>query len=503
MSSLKDFSRRAVTMLMGAAMATAIFSGCTPTQHTNSEDNIGGDNSSNNSDSSVVFDDSFGIKYKYWYDNVEAEDKLEGTKTNDSYFHLTGLPIYRTADGKFFVKSGKVQVEIENGKIVSDTYTLRTEDGYKVYYSDDDGDIDGRVDIFNDWKSQNGYSVDSTMEERMAADMANGQTEKDLTASALLYVNDLVTNESVISNRIYINDIYRVAGGIGKCNVKNGKGYITLFTAAGEIELTIEAQDGDTYKVSYSTDDEAVTLVKGTDMDLDADKNDIWMTPSVMEQVLGYDVEVCEGTDSEDVRVNVVTDTYDKFKKSNIVSEDTHAEYSFDAPVDSTSSSTTASSSVQPEQSTPSQSSSTQSSSSSTQSSSQSTPVQSSSSTPTQSSSQKPVQSSSSKPAETSSSKPAQSSSKPASSFHGPAGEIIYENTAYGDPETNTWRDTPSDTTGWEVDSEGFPIDRKAWREGEANGFFFDKNGIGWVTSGGTWYRCDQYGRADRSVTHE
>ena len=432
MSSLKDISRRAVTMLMGAAMATAIFSGCTPTQHTNSEDNIGGDNSSNNSDSSVVFDDSFGIKYKYWYDNVEAEDKLEGTKTNDSYFHLTGLPIYRTADGKFFVKSGKVQVEIENGKIVSDTYALRTEDGYKVYYSDDDGDIDGRVDIFNDWKSQNGYSVDSTMEERMAADMANGQTEKDLTASALLYVNDLVTNESVVSNRIYINDVYSVAGGIGKCGVTDGKGYITMFTAAGQIDLTVEAQDDNTYKVTYSTDDDPVTLIKGTDMDLDADKDDIWMTPSVMEQVLGYDVEVCEGTDSEDVRVNVVTDTYDKFKKSNIVSEDTQVDYEFYAPVESSSSST--------------QSSSTPSSSSSSQSSS------------AQSSSSKPV-SSSSKPAQSSSSTPAQST--PASS---------------SDKPNTSSKLTPTDTTGMELDENGFPAG-----EHKRGDRFVDQSGQQWT----------------------
>lgn len=474
MASLKDKARRAVTAMMVATMATAVFTGCTPSRpdgDSSGPDLNFGDNSNNSSITDT--DDTYGIKYKYWYDNLEDNgDQLTGlTATGDYFMGFTDLPIYEKG-GKYYIQSGKSQIEIVDGKISDDDIDLlRTEHGDKIYFLLEDVDVKGRVEYFENWKRENGYEVDATLEERMAADAANGQAEKDLMTTADLYVNSMTTNTKIESNKIYVDTIFNSAMSLGYVKHLNDSEpfRIGLLTAAGEIIVTITV-DGSDCKISYSTNDDAFVLTNNVDMGIDG--NRIWMTPSAIESVLGYDVEICEGTDADDVRVNIVTDTHDKFVKENTsAAASDRYDYIYE-PKDTNSGGSednSSSSTTNPDE----ESSSTPSSSSGSDNSSApsgGTGSGNSSTTPPSSSTTPP----------SSSTTPPSSSTTP-SGGSGNSGALVNE------------RYEPTDTAGIIMGSDGFP---EMGVGGNYRGrTFVDADGVMWFFQNGKWHQSGTGGQ--------
>ena len=322
MFSLKDSIRRAITVTIASALATAVFVGCTnSTESINSQELT-----------SAVIDEltpgitenseagGFSIKYKYWYENADVAEaqsnhlaatvSTAAKSTGFNFLDLDGLPIYQDSEGNQYIISGRTRVYLSDGKISgSEALLLRDEHGNKIYFTlDDPLTMMERAKEFAEAIKKEGKAQPETYEERIAA--STSCTETSALVGMPVYVNNLETQLTVDGNgMIAIRPIYAETT-LGEVEESTDGAVVTMYTAAGFVKVTFTAESTDLINVEYSTLIEKTTL---TNEDADVYSGLLSLTPDAIERILGYDVEVYDNF------VNIVTDNRDLFSSSPIL----------------------------------------------------------------------------------------------------------------------------------------------------------------------------------------
>lgn len=310
MFSLKDSIRRAITVTIASALATAVFVGCSGKDPINSQELT-----------STVIDQltpgiidnsdvgGFSIKYKYWYENADVAEAqsnhLAATVTDAAkstglnFLNLDGLPIYKDSEGNQYIISGRIPVYMLNGKIALKDflYNLRTAEGNRLYY-------------FTEDKSDNVVVIDSqpeTYEERVS----NSDSDLDIQSEYAVYINNVNTGDTYYSTTGRLN-ITNLLSSMSLGLWDSDSSTLILYTAAGAISIEI-SNDGYNWTLKYSTEEGEQTA----DADaLDVYSNGVSMTLQAIEDLLGYDVEVY------DEYINIVTDNKDIITEDSLLPRD-------------------------------------------------------------------------------------------------------------------------------------------------------------------------------------
>lgn len=324
MFSLKDSIRRAITVTIASALATAVLVGCSGKEPINSQELT-----------SAVIDQltpgitenseagGFSIKYKYWYDNPDVTENqsnhLAATvstaakSTGFNFLDLDGLPIYQDSEGNQYIISGRTKVYLVDGKISgSEALLIRDEQGNKVYFTlDDPLTMLEKAKEFAEAIKKEGREQPETYEERVAS--STRCTETSALAGMPVYVNNIKTQLTVDDNgMIAIRPIYAETT-LGEVEEVAAGAVVTMYTAAGFVKVTFTAESTDLINVEYSTLIEKTTL---TNEDADVYSGLLSLTPDAIERILGYDVEVYDNF------INIVTDNRDLFSSSPLVAYD-------------------------------------------------------------------------------------------------------------------------------------------------------------------------------------
>lgn len=324
MFSIKDAVRKTVITVSLAALTTSFFTGCSqqPTVSSNDlypttsevttqyTDDINPGDKDTNHDANT-----FSIKYKYWYDNPDVKETQDkalveadpgGDNPNgETFLGLAGLPLYTDPSGNQYIISGRTVCYLADGKISPiDSYFLRDTNGNKIYTL-----VDMTKEDFAKYRKEFDVALSKTDRKQAADYNERINSDSDVTNSEQLkelYINNIkvydVDHQAItVSNTIGLNTIFAtVNNGLTE---QTDTGYkITLFTAAGLVEITATETADNRYELTYSTGIDKV--ITAPDELTFADTNAI-LTLSALEDYLGFDVE------TYDDFINIVTDNKD------------------------------------------------------------------------------------------------------------------------------------------------------------------------------------------------
>ena len=331
MFSIKDAVRKTVVAVSLAALTTSFFVGCSqqptvsdvdlypssPTAEVSTPyteeliDDINPGDKDTNHDANT-----FSIKYKYWYDNPDVKETQDKALTendpggdNPNGETFLGLPLYTSPEGNQYIISGRTIVYVNDGKITkTELDLLRTSTGDKIYVMSEG--IDKIAESVSDFFSRIDKIQATTIDERKQ-DVATPEisTEQELE----IYVNNLKSEFKTSNGLIPISAIFQTSRSLGDVDMTTpGKVTVSMNTAAGLVDVifTLDNEAG-TAKVTYSTG------LKGTEISQDTDYVNtgatLQLTPELVEDLLGYDVE------TYDDFINIVTDNHDLFSSDNVI----------------------------------------------------------------------------------------------------------------------------------------------------------------------------------------
>lgn len=332
MFSIKDTLRKTIVTVSLAALTTSFFTGCSqqpavssselyPTTSETTDtltDDINPGDKETNHDSN-----NFSIKYKYWYDNPDVKETQDkalaeadpgGDNPNgETFLNLPGLPLYTDSSGNQYIISGRTVCYLADGKISPiDSYFLRDANGNKIYTL-----VDMTKEDFAKYRKEFDVALSKTDRKQAADYNERINSDSDVTNSEQLkelYINNIkvydVDNQAItVSSTIGLNTIFAtVNNGLTE---QTDTGYkITLFTAAGLVEITATETADNRYELTYSTGIDKV--ITAPDELTFADTNAI-LTLAALEDYLGFDVE------TYDDFINIVTDNKDIVSPDNAV----------------------------------------------------------------------------------------------------------------------------------------------------------------------------------------
>lgn len=327
MFSIKDTLRKTiVTTSALAVFATSFFTGCSqqptvssselyPTTSEATTDTLTDDINPGINDETHDAN-TFSIKYKYWYDNPDVKETQDkalaeadpgGDNPNGETF--LGLPLYTSPEGNQYIISGRTVVYVNDGKITkTELDLLRTATGDKIYVMSEG--IDKIAESVSDFFSRIDKTQATTIDERKQ-DVATPEISAEQELE--IYVNNLKSEFKTSNGLIPISAIFQTSRSLGDVDMTTpGKVTVSMNTAAGLVDVifTLDNEAG-TAKVTYSTG------LKGTEISQDTDYVNtgatLQLTPELIEDLLGYDVE------TYDDFINIVTDNHDLFSSDNIV----------------------------------------------------------------------------------------------------------------------------------------------------------------------------------------
>ena len=334
MFSIKDAVRKTVVAVSLAALTTSFFAGCsqqptvsdvdlyppsittevsTPyTEELTDDINPGINDETHDAN-------TFSIKYKYWYDNPDVKETQDkalaeadpgGDNPNgETFLNIPGLPLYTDPSGNQYIISGRTIVYVNDGKITkTELDLLRTSTGDKIYVMSEG--IDKIAESVSDFFSRINKTQATTIDERKQ-DVATPEISAEQELE--IYVNNLKSEFKTSNGLIPISAIFQTSRSLGDVDMTTpGKITVSMNTAAGLVDVifTLDNEAG-TAKVTYSTG------LKGTEISQDTDYVNtgatLQLTPELIEDLLGYDVE------TYDDFINIVTDNHDLFSSDNVI----------------------------------------------------------------------------------------------------------------------------------------------------------------------------------------
>lgn len=317
-----------LTAISLAACAMLTLSGCKhnknitsePVSTTSSASDVGidGDPEVLN-DVKVYSDETFDMRYKYWYDNPEVINSQKeilalaksGTETGRK--HLNLFPLYKDENNLEYYISGREMVYVPSGTDTHGLSKTRDENG-KLHYSYLTGTTG--TDFLQDFLAVTGEQNQSTTYEDYASDTTFAELEDGVDYQ--VFINNLATDitfntvDAGIPLNKWFVDYNLLSIDNGDYTVRN----IYLNTGAGIRTIQLEFYEDEDWEsawnVTYLEDAESV-IVSSSEIPVFGDA--IYVRPSAIERILGYKVQVYDNA------IDIITDNRDLADKDSVMPE--------------------------------------------------------------------------------------------------------------------------------------------------------------------------------------